>query len=321
MNDPIWEKIGNDGKFRLPGTVIIGDTLNPRQFRYVDGNQATGYVLTSDAFGNASWQPNNGGGGGGGTSCSFVSIEDFTANVTLTVIHNLGTDNIHIQLVRTDTNELIDGYIDNYQLNSVDITLSQTINNVKVIILTGCSSGIEILDENAVVESTATSINFVGSGVKATSIGPDQVEVEVPVGLKNYIRPSDLITVKADYQYFIYGNLTVEGVIDNYGEVVIANGALVILPGGQFNNIGAGLLKVVNLATGISMQVIVRTFSTLPLTPITITHGLGTREFTFNVREGNTLIDVDYTHIDDNSISLTTTAGVTNAVMVFHAKI
>jgi hypothetical protein len=39
--------------------------INGSGFRYVDGNQGNGKVLTSDANGNASWQDSPGGGGGG----------------------------------------------------------------------------------------------------------------------------------------------------------------------------------------------------------------------------------------------------------------
>lgn len=37
-------------------TVQIGDNINPATFRFVDGNQQDGYVLTSDSNGNATWQ-------------------------------------------------------------------------------------------------------------------------------------------------------------------------------------------------------------------------------------------------------------------------
>lgn len=327
LSDPIWEKVGTDAQFKLDGTVIIGETSDPKQLRYVDGNQAAGYVLTSDAFGNASWQPNNGGGGGGG-ACAFVYLEDFVANVTSTITHNLNSTNLHVQLVRTDTNELIDGYIDNYQSNSVDITLTQTINNVKVIILSAnCSGGgggggsVAVSYDSSQVVSSATDLNFIGSGVSVTDAGNGQVDIEIPVGLKKNIKPSETVLVKQDYQYFIYGNLTVEGVVNNYGEVVIANGTLVLVPGGQFNNLGSGILTQVNLATGDSMQVVVKTINTIAFVPETVVHGLGTKEFTFNIREGNTLVDIDYTHVDDNTIDIVTTANLTGAVMVFHAKI
>lgn len=324
LSDPIWEKVGNNARFKLNGTVIIGEASNPKQFRYVDGNQASGYVLTSDSAGNASWQPSSGGGGGGG-GCSYVYLQDFVANVTATVIHNLNTTNLHVQLIRTDTNELIDAYIDDYQNNSVNITLSQTINNVKVVIIAvGCGStlgNVRISNEGIQIIPDVNNINFIGSGVSATNVGSGQVDVEVPVGLKKNIKPSDVIVVKADYQYFIYGNLTVEGIVNNYGEVVIANGMLNLLSGGQFNNLGSGLLKLINLATGDSIRVVIKTFSTTAFVPLVVVHGLGTKDFTFNIREGNSLIDIDYTHIDNNRISVTTTANVTNAVMVFHAKI
>ena len=284
--DFIWEKLGNDGKFKLPGKVIIGDTTNTRQLQYVDGNQTPGYVLTSDAFGNASWQPSNGGGGGGGGACSYVLIQSFTANVTQTITHNLGTSSIIVQLIRTDTNELIEAYIDNYTPTTVDITLTQSIIGIKIVILAaGCSGG---------------------TG---------------DAGHKKYIYAAETLTVLQDYQYFIYGNLTVAGTVNNYGEVTIANGNLNVLPGGQFNNLGVGILTVVNLATGISMQVVIRSFTTTAMIPININHGLGTKDFTYTVRDGDTLIDVDIVHVDTNNITLMTTASVTGGSIVFQAKI
>jgi hypothetical protein len=45
-------------------TLQIGDSSNNQSFRYVDGNQGYGKVLTSDATGNATWQSSTGGGGG-----------------------------------------------------------------------------------------------------------------------------------------------------------------------------------------------------------------------------------------------------------------
>ena len=79
LTDFVWEKSGDDAVFKLDGKVSIGSVGNEKQFQYVDGNQQAGYVLTSDADGNASWQPAN---TGGTTACSFVSVENFSANVS-----------------------------------------------------------------------------------------------------------------------------------------------------------------------------------------------------------------------------------------------
>lgn len=265
-------------------------------------------------------------GGGGGGNCSYTQTFNFTAYAPLTIPHNLHTTNIHVQIIDTTTNELIDGYISNYQNDSVDITLTQTLTNIKVIVIGTCSGtgGIRVLDEGTSVVSSATKLNFVGMGVSVTNAGSGQADVTInggPFGNKKYIAPSEILTVSADYQYFIYGNFTVAGIVNNYGQVVIANGAPIILPGGQFNNIGGGMLTVVSLATGDNMQVVILNFTTTALTPITLTHSLGTKEFTYNVRENNVLIDVDLVHIDNNSVQLTTTSNVAAGTIVFQAKI
>jgi hypothetical protein len=61
-------------------TLHLGETGNVATFRYVDGNQTNGYVLTSDASGNATWQASTGG---------------FTGNTSATCISDIWVSNIH----------------------------------------------------------------------------------------------------------------------------------------------------------------------------------------------------------------------------------
>jgi hypothetical protein len=140
-------------------------------------------------------------------------------------------------------------------------------------------------------------------------------------GHKKFIESSELLTIQQDYQYWIYGNFTVEGLVNNYGELVIANGNLIILPGGQVNNYGSGLIKIVNLATGTSMQVIIQQFSATSLIPITIVHNLGTKDFVYSTREGNIPVEVDIQHIDDDSFTLISTGDIVDGTIVLQAKI
>lgn len=141
------------------------------------------------------------------------------------------------------------------------------------------------------------------------------------LGHKKIIEVDELLTIEENYQYWIYGNFTVEGVVNNYGELVIANGTLIISPGGQINNYGTGLVKVVNLATGSNIHVVVQSFTTLAGVPITITHGLATKDFIYSTRDGNELIEVEIQHIDNNSFTLTSTGDVTAGQIVIQAKI
>ncbi len=140
-------------------------------------------------------------------------------------------------------------------------------------------------------------------------------------GHKKFIASDEVLTIQEDYQYWIYGNFTVEGVVDNSGELVIANGTLIVLPGGQVNNIGSGLTKIVNLATGSSVHVVVQNFTALAGIPITITHGLNNKDFIYSVREGDTLVEVDIHHLDNNSFELVSTGDITDGTIVIQAKI
>jgi hypothetical protein len=94
-------------------------------------------------------QPSTSGSGGGGTSgtsgtsglcnpgATYSEIVDFIQNIPVTINHNLGTINVLVQIIDLNTNELIYGLIDNYQLNSIDVTLTQTLNNINIVIAGG----------------------------------------------------------------------------------------------------------------------------------------------------------------------------------------
>lgn len=69
------------------------------------------------------------------TGSIYTDTDNYTSGVTKTITHNLNTTNIVTQIIDTNTNELIYGSVDNYQTNSVDITLNQTLTNIKVIII------------------------------------------------------------------------------------------------------------------------------------------------------------------------------------------
>jgi hypothetical protein len=55
--------------------------------------------------------------------------------------------------------------------------------------------------------------------------------------IKYYIEPTDYIVVPQYYQYWVYGDLTIDGWMENYGQVVIANGSLINT--GTFSNFGS----------------------------------------------------------------------------------
>jgi len=60
----------------------------------------------------------------------------------------------------------------------------------------------------------------------------------LPVGIRNYIPVGVTVTVDVNYQYLIYGDLTIAGDFINNGQVVCINGG-VVLDGGTFTNNGS----------------------------------------------------------------------------------
>jgi hypothetical protein len=60
---------------------------------------------------------------------------------------------------------------------------------------------------------------------------------ESGLSIKYYIEPTDYIVVPQYHQYWVYGNLTIDGFFLNYGQLIIANGSL-ILGSGTFSNYG-----------------------------------------------------------------------------------
>jgi hypothetical protein len=173
--------------------------------------------------------------------------------------------------------------------------------------------------EGALITSSTTDINFLGSGASATG-GTGQSDIFIPAGNKKTIPYGETFTIPEYYQNFIYGDFRVEGTLNNYGEVVIANGGLILGATGQVNNLGTGNVRLLNLTSGSSVQVIARNFVTLPFLPLTVTHGMGTTDFVYSVKEGSTPIEVDLLILNPYQVRITTVAGVTGSI-VFQSKL
>lgn len=124
-----WTVSGNNATFRPSGKAIIDGA----GFQFIDGNEQAGYVLHSDGAGNAYWAAPS--GGTGVSNYAYWETRSFTADLTETISHNLNTDNIIVDFIDESTNERIEGHVDNYTLNDIDVTLTTTNPNVKIVIL------------------------------------------------------------------------------------------------------------------------------------------------------------------------------------------
>ena len=62
--------------------------------------------------------------------------------------------------------------------------------------------------------------------------------------IKYYIQPDDYIIIPQYYQYWVYGDLTVAGYLENNGNLIVMNGGLV-MAGGTVSNYGSILLTTI----------------------------------------------------------------------------
>ena len=116
----------------IPGEVIYTGVQNQKpQF----GEDLIGYL---DGRG---WVSLTQGSGGWNENGAYTTIEDFTAGVPITISHGLGTENIHVQLIDTNTDELIDGEIDTYEKNTVNVTLTADLTDIKIVIISAGGKG------------------------------------------------------------------------------------------------------------------------------------------------------------------------------------
>ncbi|MCB9197951.1 MAG: hypothetical protein H6600_05780 [Flavobacteriales bacterium] len=124
-------------------------------FRYVDGTQAAGYVLTSDANGNASWQPVSGSGDNWGTDVVNTSGGILTGDGT---IGNPLTLNSVDDADADATNELITGGT----LNGTDLEITDA-GGTTVVDLSSLSSadnwGSDVVNTDATLTGDGTSIS------------------------------------------------------------------------------------------------------------------------------------------------------------------
>ncbi len=67
---------------------------------------------------------------------------------------------------------------------------------------------------------------------------------------KYYIEPTEYTVVPLYHQYWIYGNLTIAGTLVNYGQVIVANGGVILSGSGSFNNYGSLSLISLGLVGG-----------------------------------------------------------------------
>jgi len=112
-------------------------------------------------------------------------------------------------------------------------TASLNINSLgDVLIKKATSNGVSNLNPYDITTDVVYSLVYDGTYFQLNKPVNDGV-----FNIKYYIEPTDYIVIPPYYQYWVYGDLTLDGDLVNYGQVIIANGCLVV-NGGTFSNYG-----------------------------------------------------------------------------------
>lgn len=105
--------------------------------------------------------------------------------------------------------------------------------------------------------------------------------------LKNKITVEDYVVVPPNHQYWIYGDLEIEGTLINYGEVIISNGSMVIIGNGNFEDYGK--LNLISLIDSLSIN-----FNTTDTIKVTEEQTLEGMSYSFNIADTS----IDTTKLD-----------------------
>jgi hypothetical protein len=118
------------------GTITPTNTLHlVGSFKYIDGNQGAGKILTSDGNGVATWQ--NASVTSTGTVTKYsVTLTPGTAGTANTITHNMNSTDISISLWDSTSGEIIYAKVNNRTSNTVDVTFATNpTGTVRIVIL------------------------------------------------------------------------------------------------------------------------------------------------------------------------------------------
>jgi hypothetical protein len=130
------------------------------------------------------------------------------------------------------------------------------------------------------------------------------------LGVK-YNISSETVYVPNNYQYLLYGDLTIgtSGIFQVYGEAVIINGVINLVGDGTYSIGGGGSIDYISLSqTGKYSS----TFSTTIGGTISFNHLLNTEDILWSVRDGNNFVYPNIEIIDSNNILLTSSGTISN---------
>lgn len=133
-----------------------------------------------------------------------------------------------------------------FSSSNIGSTVSININSIgETLVKKPTSSGLSGFYPNDIEPGVIYNLTYDGTYFQ---LNKPYVNEDI-FSIKYYVEPTDYIVVPQYYQYWIYGDLEIAGSLVNYGQVIVANGSL-IMSGGTFSAMPGSNLVLVTLATG-----------------------------------------------------------------------
>jgi hypothetical protein len=122
-------------------------------------------------------------------------------------------------------------FLTNFSTSNIGPTVSLDINSLGYKLLKKpTSSGLSNLNPGEIKTGVIYNISYDGTYFQ---INRPYTNDDV-FNVKYYVEPTDYIVVPQNYQYLVYGDLTIEGTIVNNGKIIIMNGSLIISGSGSY---------------------------------------------------------------------------------------
>ena len=179
------------------------------------------------------------------------------------------------------------------------------------------NEGEVVIMNGALKERGDGHFNNINGGVLRFVIVPTGIDGGGDSGHWNFIPKNITVNVKKNHQYLIYDDLTIEGVLNNEGEVTILNGNLIEQYGGRLNNIDGGILRLVDLGGG-EGNVIKETilFNAIANTPLQLTHHLSTEDLNWTAYVGDNIFVPGFRVVDANTVEIITLTNISGRIVL-----
>ena len=107
-------------------------------------------------------------------------------------------------------------------------------------------NGIRNLIISDILPNTIYTLTYTGTHFQITKPFPADA-----YNIQYYISPGEIVTIQEYEQYWVYGDLTIEGTIVNYGQLIVANGQVNLINTGNIDNQMAGEVILLDLSNNI----------------------------------------------------------------------